>query len=149
MSTRCVALLVIVTAAACGTGDSSPDPASRLAAESARFVESAVPGMSWARSGGGGGTRVSQRTYQLRTLTAVPAEATAGLVAKLRERVLAVLEELGAEIHGRGTTGTEADLEAFRLRFDIGPASGTYAAWSARLEDGHQLIVVSATAYRP
>ncbi len=149
MSTRRVALFLIATTAACGTGDSSPDPAKRLADESVRFVEDAVPGVDWARSGGGGGTRVSQRTYQLRTLNAVSAETTAGLVARLRERVLAVLDELGATIHGRGSTDSETGLEAFTLRFDIGAASGTYAAWSARLEDGRLAIVVSASGYRP
>jgi hypothetical protein len=149
MSIRCLTLTLVASAAACGTGGSSPDPAKRLAEESVVFIQTAIPGVSWARSGGGGGSRVSQRTIQLRTVKPAPAATTAGLVGKLHERILVVLKDLGATIHGRGKTGDGENLEAFRLRFDFGGGSGTYVAWSARLEDGRFAIVVSTTAYRP
>jgi len=148
MTARAGSLLLLAAVAACGNHD-SPDPAKLLADESIRVIENAIPDVKWARSGGGGGTRVSQRDYEFNTLEAVPDEKVSGLLTTLRDRVLAVLDDLDADIHGRGKTGGLSGLHAFRLRFDVGPASGTYAAWLVRLDQGRYAVFVSTTGYRP
>jgi len=141
-------VLLLAAVAACGNND-SPDPAKRLAAESIQVIENAIPGVKWARSGGGGGSKVSQRSYEFKTLEAVPDEKVSGLLATLRDRMLAVLEDLKADVHGTGKTDGLSGLHAFRLRFDIGRASGTYAAWLVRLDQGKYAVFVSTTGYRP
>jgi len=149
MTARAAPLLLLAAVAACGNDD-SPDPAKRLATESIQFIENAIPDVKWARSGGGGGgTRVSQRAYEFKTLEAVPDEKVSGLLAALRDRMLAVLEDLEADVHGRGKTDGPSGLHAFRLRFDIGQSSGTYTAWLVRLDQGRHAVFVSTTAYRP
>jgi hypothetical protein len=148
MTVRAAPLFLLFVVAACGNHD-SPDLATRLAHESIRVIENAIPGVKWARSGGGGGSKVSQRDYELTTLEAVPAENVSGLMDTLHERVLAVLKDLKADIHGRGKSGGLSGLHAFRLRFDVGRASGTYSAWLVRLDQGKYAVFVSATGYQP
>ena len=148
MMVRAAPLLLLAVVAACGDLD-SPDPAKRLADESFQAIENEFPDVKWARSGGGGGSKVSQRDYECRTLQAVPAEKVAGLMDMLRDRILAVLKDLKADIHGRGKTDGLSGLDAFRLRFDIGRASGTYAARLVRLDQGKYAVFVSTTGYRP
>jgi len=91
--------------------------------------------------GGGGGTskaRGREWSYKLNLSEAEMADR----VANMRDLLLTKLEEAGANIHGRGTSGNPDELIGFSLDYTSSGEEGM--VWARRVShgDGHNSIFI-------